>query len=87
MLLFLNKLTYANIVVFMNNVIFYMCTKQDITCLKCGKRFCYKKNLQKHSKVCIGTSIYKCNYCYTTFDTDGILKQHINSVHQENNVC
>ena len=46
----------------MNYVIFSMCTKQDTTCLKCGKGFCYKKNLEKHIKVYIGTSIYKCNY-------------------------
>ena len=58
-----------------------------MTCLKCGKGFCYKKNFEKHIKVCVGTGSYKCNYCSTTFDNDGILKQHVNTFHEHEKVC
>ena len=38
--------------------------------LKCGKAFHYKKNFEKHLKVCSVTSSHKCKHCTGTFDTD-----------------
>ena len=40
------------------------------------------KSYEKHIKVCTGPCIYNCKYCSKTFDSDGILKQHINNVHE-----
>ena len=44
------------------------------------------KNYEKHIKICVGSCIYKCKYCSKTFDTDGILKQHINNSHENGEV-
>ncbi|XP_041372535.1 uncharacterized protein LOC121385813 [Gigantopelta aegis] len=50
--------------------------KRKLECSECGKKFCFKYDLEEHTRLHTGESIYKCTICSKIFSREYHLNIH-----------
>ena len=60
--------------------------KKRINCAHCKKYFYLDKTFKEHMRQIHGEQIYPCEYCRQTFENNDMLRAHIESTHERDNI-